>query len=116
MNIWLDDVRTAPDGWIHMHNIDELEKVIQIMVQKEDLFIDEMSFDYNLAHPKNGFDVMKDLAELCKKYNTKRFWPKIVLYHSNDVNGIKIMKEFTEEFEKELQKGLNIFKGVFKKS
>ena len=102
MKIWLDDVRTAPEGWIHMHNIDEMEKVIEIMMQKADLFIDEMSLDFHLAHPKNGVDVMKFLADLCKDNNTPRFWPKIIYYHSNDPNGVKIMKEFAESVNKNL--------------
>ena len=79
MNIWLDDQRKAPDGWIHPHNIDELEVLMQSVRELKDFYIETMSFDFHLSHQKNGVDVMKYLVEKCKQYNTRRFWPKTVL-------------------------------------
>lgn len=100
VKIWLDDQRKAPEGWIHLHNIEEVENFIELAIGIPDFYIDEMSFDFNLAHPKNGLDVMQYLADICTKYSTKRFWPKTILYHSSDPKGVKMMKEFIEEFEK----------------
>lgn len=99
MNIWLDDVRTAPEGWTHLHNIDEVEKFIKSVHNQKDFCIETMSFDFHLSHPKRGIDVMKYLVDLCAKEKTKRFWPKIVLYHSNDPKGVEIMKLFVANFE-----------------
>lgn len=102
MNIWLDDQRKAPEGWIHLHNLDELEVLIQSVGKLKNFYIETMSFDFHLSHPKNGVDVMKYLIEQCNQYNTRRFWPKTVLYHSNDPEGVRIMKTFATNFEKNL--------------
>ena len=102
INIWLDDIRKAPDGWIHLKNIEGVKTVAEVMLQKEDLFIKSMDFDFHLSHPKRGVDVMQYLADLCVQNKTRRFWAKTVLLHSNDQNGNKIMKEFARKFEKEV--------------
>jgi len=102
IKIWLDDQRDAPEGFIHLHNIEEVERVMEAVVQINDFWIETMSFDFNLAHPKNGLDVMKYLAEICNKYNTRRFWPKTILFHSNDIKGVQNMKSFVESFEKRI--------------
>lgn len=100
MNIWLDDQRKAPEGWIHLHNIDELEILMQSVHELKDFYIETMSFDFHLSHSKNGEDVMKYLAKQCNQSNTRRFWPKTVLYHSSDPKGIEIMQAFATGFEK----------------
>ncbi len=102
MNIWLDDQRNAPDGWIHLHNIEEVEHLVQTILGLEGVYTETMSFDYHLSHQKRGIDVMKYLADQCTKYKTKRFWPKIVLYHSSDPKGVKVMKDFAKVFEKKI--------------
>lgn len=102
MNIWLDDQRKAPEGWVHLHNLEEAEQLIQTVSGLKDFYIDSMSFDFHLSHPKNGLDVIMYLAELCRQDKTKRFWPKTVLYHSNDPEGIKVMRAFAKSFEKEI--------------
>ncbi len=102
IKIWLDDMRQAPEGWINLKNIEGVEKVAEIMLQKEDLFIESMDFDFHLNHTKLGDDVMKYLADLCVQNKTRRFWPKTVLYHSTDMNGNKIMKAFADKFVKEV--------------
>ena len=100
IKIWLDDQRNAPEGWIHLHNIEEVERLVELIRGGNDFLIDTMSFDFHLAHPKNGLDVMKYLADLCIKEKTKIFWPKTILYHSNDAKGVEIMRSFAESFEK----------------
>lgn len=102
MNIWLDDQRNAPKEWTHLHNIDELEHLIQSTRKSKGFYIEIMSFDFHLSHPKRGIDVMKYLAELCSQENTRRYWPRTVLYHSDDPKGVKIMTAFTINFEKEI--------------
>ncbi|KKQ83912.1 MAG: hypothetical protein UT06_C0013G0012 [Candidatus Woesebacteria bacterium GW2011_GWA1_38_8] len=73
INIWLDDQRNAPDRWIHLHNIEEVEKMIGLVLEFDVFSIDTMSFDFHLSHPKNGLDVLKYLAGLCIKEKTKKF-------------------------------------------
>jgi|SRR3989304_3310873 len=101
MNIWLDDQRKAPEGWVHLHNIEEVEHLVQAIRGLSDFYIETMSFDFHLSHPKRGVDVMKYLADQCRQNKTMRFWPKTVLYHSNDPKGVKIMQVFSMDFEKE---------------
>lgn len=104
MNIWLDDQRKAPESWVHLHNIEEVEHLVETVIEFKDFCIETMSFDYHLSHPKRGIDVMKYLADQCTQSKTKRFWPKIVLYHSNDPKGIEVMRIFATSFEKEVCK------------
>lgn len=102
MNIWLDDIRFAPIGWIHLHNFDEVEKFIHPTSNQDDFPIDTMSFDFNLGHEKLGIDVLKYIANLCVQDKTGRFWPKKILFHTNDSAGRKIMMDFVLRFEKEI--------------
>ena len=102
MNIWLDDQRKAPEGWIHLHNFDEVERLIQSVCGLKGFYIDTMSFDFHLSHPKRGIDVMKFLSDQCNQNKTNKFWPKVVLYHSNDPEGVKIMRAFAVNFQKEI--------------
>ena len=95
MNIWLDDIRQVPEGWVHIHNLDELEKLVKKLGKNFE--VDVMSFDYHLAHPKRGIDVMKYLADLCAKGETSRYWPKEVRYHTNDPRGEEEMRAFAEK-------------------
>jgi hypothetical protein len=99
MNIWLDDQRDAPHGWAHVHNLDELKTLIDAVSQNSDFYVDTMSFDFHLSHPKKGVDVMRYLANLCISAQNKRFWPRTVLYHSNDPEGVETMRAFATEFE-----------------
>ena len=100
MNIWLDDIRQAPEGWVHVHNLDELDALVKKLGEKFE--IDVMSFDYHLAHPKRGIDVMKYLADLCAQEKTRRYWPKEVRYHTNDPKGEEEMRTFAIEFESKI--------------
>ena len=102
MNIWLDDQRDAPEGWIHVHNFEEIESFMETARGLKAFYVDKMSFDYHLGHPKRGIDVMKYLVELCGREETMRFWPKSVSFHSSDPKGVRVMKAFSESFEKEL--------------
>lgn len=88
MNIWLDDQREAPKGWIHLHNFKEVEQLINLSHQAPNFRIDTMSFDFNLSDSKNGLDVMKYL------YKTKKLWPKKILLHSTDPKGLKKMSDY----------------------
>ena len=51
INIWLDDQRNAPDRWIHLHNIEEVEKMIGLVLEFDVFSIDTMSTEF-----AEGFD------------------------------------------------------------
>jgi len=51
INIWLDDQRNAPNGWIHLHNIEEVEKRIGLVLEFDVFSIDTMSTEF-----AEGFD------------------------------------------------------------
>jgi hypothetical protein len=102
IKIWLDDIRDAPDGWLQLRNINEVERFIMIVKDLKGFFIEEMEFDFNLGDIKRGIDVMKYLSDLCVKGNTKKFWPRKIMYHSTDTEGIEIMRSFAERFEKDV--------------
>ncbi len=101
MNIWLDDQRPGPEGWVHLHNLKEVEILVNTSSTLKDFSIDIMNFDYHLSDDKTGLDVMKYLAVLCRQNKTRKFWPKRVLYHSDDKDGAKLMTAFEIKFEKE---------------
>ena len=50
MKIWLDDVRPAPDGWIHVKTVDE---AIKYLLTGQ---VDYISLDNDLGHAKNACD------------------------------------------------------------
>jgi hypothetical protein len=54
MKLWLDDVRPAPDGWVHAKTGEE---AIDILKQGQ---VTQMSFDHDLGIGRiNGYEVAK---------------------------------------------------------
>jgi hypothetical protein len=80
MKIWLDDIRPAPNGWIH---IKTAEKCIE-MIQSGN--VKEISFDYDLGETLTGYDVAKYIEE-----NANKIPPIIWELHTSNVIGMKNM-------------------------
>lgn len=59
VNIWLDDLRPAPEGFIHVHNMDE---VVRLLKDTSDP-VWVMSFDHDLGEGATGYDVIKFIAD-----------------------------------------------------
>lgn len=73
MNLWLDDVRPAPEGWTHVKTADE---AIALLATGN---VDTCSLDHDLAdksgREKTGYDVVMWMAETGE-------WPRVVHVHS----------------------------------
>lgn len=102
MNIWLDDQRPGPEGWVHLHNFKEVEILINTARTLNNFSIEIMNFDFHLSDDKSGLDVLKYLGDMCVRYKTRKFWPKTITYHSDDRKGIKTMAEFAANFAAEI--------------
>lgn len=87
MKIWLDDLRPASDGWIHVHS------------PKEAIFylcnypIDEISLDHDLGEETegNGNDVLLWIEE--KTATDKNYIPPFINVHSMNISAQMKMKE-----------------------
>lgn len=79
--LWLDDIRPAPDGYIHAHSVNEAKRVIQEAeergVMKFTLDLDHDLGDY-AADGGDGIELVKWLAE------TKRYY-EVILHTMNPV-------------------------------
>lgn len=53
MYIWLDDVRSAPDGWTHIQTIEAVIDILKTGV------VTAISFDHDLGYEKTGYDLAK---------------------------------------------------------
>lgn len=69
--LWLDDVRTAPSGYIHVHSVNEAKFVIQNAESRgiTDLILD---LDHDLGDfagdGGDGIELVKWLAETNRRY------------------------------------------------
>ena len=64
INIWLDDVRPAPENYFWVKTIQEAEEVLLFP-----LSIQKMSLDHDLGTTRTGYDFVKWMAE-------NSLWPK----------------------------------------
>ena len=81
MNIWLDDERKAPKGYIHVHDLKEFKNVLETNSEP----IGVMSFDFFLGDgTPNGLEVMQWLEE-----HRPGRWPERVHAHSSSPDACK---------------------------
>lgn len=88
INIWLDDERLPPDGWVWAKTA---EQAIQLLQQHP---VDRMSFDHDLGPEEagTGYQVALWLAEHGR-------WPSSgVSLHSANVVGVKNMSAVIERY------------------
>lgn len=80
MKIWLDDVREAPEGYIHVHSVNEAKKLIEQLEQTNS--IELLDLDHDLGeYASDGGDGIKLLDWLVE---TGRCYP-IKLHTMNPV-------------------------------
>lgn len=65
INLWLDDVRPSPIGWVHVYTIEEAKLYLQ---QEE---VDEWSLDHDLGACNSCFLAWQ------KKYRGEQFVPEM---------------------------------------
>lgn len=78
-NLWVDDLRPAPDGWIWSKT--SANTIDTLMLAYPDI-VDEMSLDHDLG----GDDTTRPIVLwLCEN---PQYWPKVVRVHSANPVGV----------------------------
>lgn len=95
--IWLDDVRKAPSGWIHIETVEELIPFFEKNYNK----IKEMSLDHDLGEDvMSGYEFITWLEEKVFTGKYKNI-PKIKIHSANPV-GRKKMTQGLESMARKL--------------
>jgi hypothetical protein len=84
MRVWLDDVRTAPEGWVHVKTPEE---AIELLRSGE---VEEISLDHDLAlataeSERTGYDVLTWLEEAVATGAWSHSLPVIRVHSANPV-------------------------------
>lgn len=99
INVWLDDERMAPSGWIHFKTVPELIS----FYEKNYYRIAEMSLDHDLGeNTPTGYDFVLWLEEKIHfgKYNNI---PNIKVHSANPV-GRRRMNQALDSIKRKLKK------------
>jgi hypothetical protein len=88
MNLWVDDERPAPEGWMWTKNVPD---TIEALSSKD---FDEMSLDYVLGRGQTGMDVMEWLRDHQDR------WPRVIHAHSSSYDGRRLIEELVREWRK----------------
>lgn len=97
MNLWLDDMRKNPDGWMwakdYYECINAFYKYDVVNASLDhDLYLGGFWDDDHWNQPtKTGFDVVEWIAE-------HEMWPETLAVHSDNVKGVARMCDVIEEF------------------
>lgn len=102
INIWLDDIRPAPDGFIWVKNVNE---VICLFLHYQNL--DKMKCDINIISLDNdlgeneeeGYKVLDEIEEIYKN-NIGIFLPNEIRVHSANPVARKRMQQVIEKLYK----------------
>ena len=95
MKVWLDDIRPAPPGWLHVRSYDEAVALIE----NEGGQITHISLDHDLAEEhhegdfsdgKTGFDVLHFLLETGYR--------PIIDVHTMNPAGMQRMLDLLDDF------------------
>lgn len=99
MNVWLDDIRPAPKGWVWAKSADEMINLIE-GCRFGFSTIDEASFDHDLGEDvPTGYDVLK-LIEKAAAQGVWAFVPKKMHVHSANPVGRKNMQAAIDSIER----------------
>jgi hypothetical protein len=98
VKVWLDDVREAPDDWVHVKTPEE---AIDLLRSGE---VEEISLDHDLglATPESertGYEVLAWLEEALATGTWKRDVPLIRIHSANPV-GWRRMKQAIESIQR----------------
>src|SRR5262245_5344262 len=95
MKVWLDDLRPAPSGWIHVRTTDEAIDLLDQGV------VEEISLDHDLGPEDschNGYDVLLHI-ELCV-HDGCHTPPNHIYVHSANPPARKRMEAAVEKIER----------------
>jgi len=90
--LYLDDVRVVPDGFVLVENYVEFTEYIT-----QNGLPDFISFDHDLGEEKTGYDCAKWLVEICM--NRKIPLPDFAVHSQNPV-GKKNIESLLRNFKK----------------
>lgn len=95
MNIWIDDIRPAPTGWLHIHSVNEFLKLWDEN-PNIDLDIDIISFDHDAGdYFRDGGDYIKCLDYMDYMFNEyfkDHGWNYNIKYHIHSANPIGVTR------------------------
>ena len=84
MKLWIDDVRPAPEGWVHAKTAEEARKWIE-----SGEMIQAISFDHDLGEgQENGHDLVSLVEE--RVYLGKMGLPEMAVHSANPVGARRI--------------------------
>lgn len=87
INIWLDDIRPEPLGYVRAYFAEE----VQALLNNPDTIVDKLSLDYHLGDGMTGLELLKWIDEAGK-------WPKSKpSVHSDHPLGRLLMREFIDK-------------------
>ncbi len=91
MNIWLDDIRPAPSGWVHCFKAAEVIALYNLSLENEQR-INIISLDHDLGDAENGtgYDVLLYIEE---KVFGGALPPQAIKIHSANPVGRKKMEQ-----------------------
>ena len=84
IKVYLDDERTAPDGWIRAYDYVSCIQALKYFKPTH------LSLDHDLGEGKSGYDVVKWIEE--KVFNDSSYQPPIMTVHSANPAGRKNME------------------------
>lgn len=84
INIYLDDLRTAPPGFTIVRTIDEC------LLLMEEAEVAKLSLDYHLGAGRKADEVVEWIVRTGR-------WPKEIYFHSSDLSARHGMREYLAE-------------------
>jgi hypothetical protein len=90
INVWLDDVRPAPDGWVWAKDATDCLMVLTRNIGN----VDMLSLDHDLGLANTGYDVAKGIVEY-----PELFPRRIYLHTSNPVGRDNMYQLFSRYIE-----------------
>jgi len=104
VNIYLDDYRSAPDGFILVKTVKECQKLIK--EHKGNINI--LSLDHDLGEGKTGYDLVKWLSFYNgKKGYGENYFPKEIYLHTMNPVGRMNMNQLLEHYKPDCVKLYN---------
>ncbi|MDQ0190619.1 cyclic-phosphate processing receiver domain-containing protein [Alicyclobacillus cycloheptanicus] len=85
IKLFLDDMRTCPDGYVLARNYDEC---ILMLTACE---VEVLSLDHDLGAARTGYDVAKWIVE-------KNRWPKQICFHTSNPVGRRNMQQLLQRY------------------
>jgi len=98
MKIWLDDIRSAPEGWVHVRTAEE---AIDLLGRTPD--VEEISLDHDLGEPLDEFGSGQGVVNTLERwqaYGEDKFVPKKISIHSANPVGRKNMQAAIDSIER----------------